>query len=137
MSTEPLQSFLDQGTSFEGKISFSGEVRIDGYFKGEASAEGTLVVGETGVVEADIELRRLVVHGHFTGSVTAKEKVEISATGRVDGDISAPRFVLAEGGQISGNVRMGEGARPVVAASSPATGATGTAGTKGTTKPTT
>ena len=116
MSNEPLQSFLDQGTSFEGKIAFSGEVRIDGYFKGEASAEGTLVIGETGTVEADLELRRLLVHGHFKGSVTAKERVEVSASGRIDGDVSTPCFTVAEGAQVTGRVQMGE-PRPIRATS--------------------
>ncbi len=106
--SEPLQSFLDQGTVFEGKIVFSGEVRIDGHFKGEASAAGTLVIGENGTVEADLELRRLLVHGHFKGSVTAKERVDVSASGRIDGDVSAPCFSVAEGAQITGRIHMGE-----------------------------
>lgn len=105
---EPLQSFLDQGTVFEGKIAFSGAVRIDGHFKGEAAAEGTLIVGENGTVEADLELRSLIVHGHFKGTVKAKERVEVSATGRIEGDVDAPNFAVAEGAQIEGNVRMGE-----------------------------
>ncbi len=105
---EPLQSFLDQGTVFEGKIAFSGAVRIDGHFKGEAAAEGSLIVGETGTVEADLEIRTLVVHGHFRGSVKAKERVEVSATGRIEGDVDTPCFVVAEGAQIEGKVRMGE-----------------------------
>ncbi len=105
---EPLQSFLDQGTVFEGKIAFSGAVRIDGHFKGEAAAEGSLIIGESGTVEADLEIRTLIVHGHFRGSVRAKERVEVSATGRIEGDVDTPCFIVAEGAQIEGTVRMGE-----------------------------
>jgi cytoskeletal protein CcmA (bactofilin family) len=106
--TDPLQSFLDQGTVFEGKIAFSGAVRIDGHFKGEAAAEGTLIVGEAGTVEADLQLRTLIVQGTFRGSVKAKERVEVSATGVLEGDVDAPSFVVAEGARIEGSVRMGE-----------------------------
>jgi cytoskeletal protein CcmA (bactofilin family) len=109
--SETLQSFLDQGTVFEGKIAFSGAVRIDGHFKGEASAEGTLVIGESGTVEADLQLRRLTVHGRFKGSVTAKECVEVAAGGHIEGEVAAPRFVVADGASINARVRMGEPAR--------------------------
>jgi cytoskeletal protein CcmA (bactofilin family) len=105
---DPLQSFLDQGTSFEGKIAFTGTVRIDGHFKGEASSDGALVVGETGSVEADLELKTLVIQGHFKGSVMAKELVEIAASGSVDGDIFTPRLRVAEGAQLRGSIHMGE-----------------------------
>ncbi len=108
---EPLESFLDQGTVFEGKIAFSGVVRIDGHFKGEAAAEGSLIIGESGTVEADLEIRTLTVHGRFRGSVKAKERVEVSATGRIEGDVDAPCFVVAEGAQIEGKVRMSEPGR--------------------------
>ena len=99
---------MDQGTAFEGKIAFSGAVRIDGHFKGEAAAEGSLIIGESGTVEADLELRSLIIHGSFKGSVKAKERVEVSATGRIDGDVDTPRFIVAEGAQIEGKIRMGE-----------------------------
>lgn len=103
---EPLQSFLDSGTSFEGKVAFSGVVRIDGHFRGEASAKGTLVIGETGIVEADLELASLVVHGTYRGSVSAREVVEVSATGLVEGSVSTPRLIVAEGARINGAVEM-------------------------------
>lgn len=106
--SEPLHSFLDQGTVFEGKIAFSGAVRIDGHFKGEAAAEGSLIIGELGTVEADLEIRTLTVHGRFRGSVKAKERVEVSATGRIEGDVDTPCFVVSEGAQIEGKVRTGE-----------------------------
>jgi len=109
--SEPLQSFLDQGTVFEGKIVFSGAVRIDGHFKGEACAEGTLVIGESGTVEADLELKRLIVHGRFKGSVTAKERVEVASGGQIEGEVAAPSFVVADGARITARIRMGEPAR--------------------------
>ena len=95
--SEPLQSFLDQGTVFEGKIAFSGAVRIDGYFKGEAAAEGSLIVGESGIVEADLELRSLTVHGLFRGSVRAKERVEVSATGFAAGEATTDEGYTGHG----------------------------------------
>ena len=43
-----LTAFIDQGSEFEGKLSFKDTVRIDGTFSGEISSDNTLIVGETG-----------------------------------------------------------------------------------------
>jgi cytoskeletal protein CcmA (bactofilin family) len=99
-----LQSFLDAGSEFEGKVAFSGVVRIDGHFRGQASAEGTLVIGEGGLVEADLELSTLIVHGTYRGTVRAKEMVEVAATGRIEGDVSTARLMVAEGAEINGSI---------------------------------
>lgn len=113
--SDTLQSFLDSGTSFEGKVAFSGVVRIDGHFSGEASADGTLVIGDTGTVDADLEVSSLVVHGTFRGTVTAKDVVEIASTGVVEGKVVTARLSVAEGAQLNATLEMGEKRRPAPA----------------------
>ena len=54
--TDKFQAFLDSGASFEGKLCFTGLLRVDGHLQGEISSDGTLVVGETGVVEATLQV---------------------------------------------------------------------------------
>ncbi|MFI5314274.1 MAG: polymer-forming cytoskeletal protein [Myxococcota bacterium] len=103
-----LQTFLDSGTSFEGKISFTGAVRIDGHFRGTASADGTLIVGETGTIDAKLEVRELIVLGSVVGEVTAKQRVEVGPQGRIDGVLRTPRLRVADGAQVSARIEMGE-----------------------------
>ena len=71
-----------------------------------ANATGTLVVGETGTVEADLELATLVVHGTYRGSVKAKDVVEVAPSGVVEGRVSTPRLLVAEGACINAAVEM-------------------------------
>ena len=40
-----LTAFIDQGSDFDGKLTFKDTVRIDGSFQGEISSENTLIVG--------------------------------------------------------------------------------------------
>lgn len=101
-------SFLGAGSFFEGKLSFSEVVHIDGHFRGDVRADGVLEVGETGIVEATISVRRLVVRGVVIGQVTAKEGVWIEATGRLDGRVTTPRIAIAEGAEITTQLDMGE-----------------------------
>jgi cytoskeletal protein CcmA (bactofilin family) len=112
-----LQTFLDSGTSFEGKISFTGSVRIDGHFRGSASADGTLIVGETGTIDAKLEVRSLIVRGSVVGEVTAKERVEVGPQGRLDGVVRTPRIRIDEGARLTARIEMGEPASPEPSAS--------------------
>jgi cytoskeletal protein CcmA (bactofilin family) len=104
--TVDLRAFLDRGASFEGKVSFSGLLRIDGHLRGTAQSDGTLVVGETGVVHADLEVGTLLVRGSVTGAVRAQERVEIAPTGRLEGEVETPMLSVQEGGELQARVAM-------------------------------
>lgn len=109
---DDLQAFLDSGAYFQGKISFSGTVRVDGHLQGEVQGDGTLIVGDAGVVEATIRVGRLILHGRVVGSVTAKDSVEIGPRAQLEGELTTPRLRVAEGSRLCAKVAMGE---PVVA----------------------
>ena len=101
-----LTAFIDQGSSFEGKLSFKDTVRIDGHFAGEISSENTLVIGETGEIEADIRSKTVIVSGSIHGDVTAARKVVLHKTARVDGNVETPSLVIEEGAVLVSQVRM-------------------------------
>ncbi len=104
-----LTAFIDQGSEFEGKLSFKDTVRIDGRFRGEISSENTLIVGESGEIEAAIKSKTVAVSGSVVGDVIAQAKVVVHKTGRIEGNIETQVLVVEEGAQIDGNVRMGKG----------------------------
>ncbi len=106
--SEQLQAFLDQGTSFQGKICFDGVVRVDGHFQGDIRARGMLVVGETGRVEANLEVGSLVVRGAVVGEVQAKERVEIAPEGRIEGSITTPVLKIDDGARVIAKITMAE-----------------------------
>ncbi len=102
------ESFVGRGAYFEGKLAFVGSVRIDGHLRGEIRGDGTLVIGETGVVEASVLVGSLILHGAASGQISAKERVEVGPRGRLDGAISTPRLAVAEGAVLTARVEMGE-----------------------------
>lgn len=101
-----LTAFIDQGSEFEGKLSFKDTVRIDGSFSGEISSDNTLIVGETGEIHASITSVCVVISGLVEGNVVAREQVVLHKTAIVNGDIESPSLVIEEGGQLNGSVRM-------------------------------
>lgn len=103
---ERITSVLGAGVIWQGSLSGSGGVRIEGSFEGQIALRGTLVVGETGRVSCEnIRAQHVVVAGAVKGNITA-QKVEIRSTGRVWGDIITVAFSTEEGAFLRGQIRM-------------------------------
>lgn len=103
---ERIKSFLGKEVQFEGKLTFDGVVKIDGHFKGEIRAKsGNLIVGDEGVVEADIHVASVLCSGEIRGRINADERVNVRVPGKILGDIRAPTVVIEEGVQFEGNCK--------------------------------
>lgn len=103
-----VNAFLGGETSFDGKLSYTGAVRLDGRFKGEIHSEDLLIVGETAKIEGDVHVGAALVQGEVVGNISAKEKVELHHPGRVTGDITTPVLVIDDGAIFDGNCKMKE-----------------------------
>lgn len=101
-----LTAFIDQGSEFEGKLSFRDTVRIDGKFSGEITSENTLIVGESGEIEADIYSKTVSISGTVTGNVIAEGKVVLHKTALVNGNIQTPSLVVEDGARVNGVISM-------------------------------
>jgi cytoskeletal protein CcmA (bactofilin family) len=102
-------AFLGKGSRVTGKLVFEGTVRIEGHVEGEISAQDTLIIGESAVVNAQINGTSVVVHGRVTGDVTARKRLEVRAPGKLFGNISTPSLVIHEGVIFEGQCVMGGG----------------------------
>ena len=61
---ERITSVLGDGTSYHGKLTGRGGVRIEGAFDGEIMLNGLLVVGTTGKITCeDLRARTVIVAG--------------------------------------------------------------------------
>ena len=113
MKKDQINAFLGRDTEFEGKLSFTGAVRIDGRFKGEIFTKGTLIMGESAVIESDIHASHIIISGEVRGNIVAEDKIEIHAPGRVFGNIQTPIFTIDEGVVFEGNCRMLEASEAI------------------------
>lgn len=109
MASANLTAFIDQGSEFEGKLTFKDTVRIDGSFQGEITSENTLIVGETGVIEATIRSNTVVVSGSVTGNIHAGRQIVLHKSAKVEGDMDAPSLIIEEGAVFNGRLTMGRG----------------------------
>ena len=101
-----MSGFLDKDTEFVGDIKFKENFRIDGIFKGKILSGNELIVGETGDVDADIEVHSLSINGRVKGSLKAKDRIEIFSKARVSGNLVTPKLVIEEGAFFQGACQM-------------------------------
>lgn len=92
-----LTALLDEGSSFEGKLSFEGVVRIGGNFRGEIFTRDTLVINPGAVVEAEVEADVVVLSGTFIGSVSARKRVIMHPPAIFRGTVTTPSLRIDEG----------------------------------------
>ncbi|MEP7358293.1 MAG: polymer-forming cytoskeletal protein [Anaerolineales bacterium] len=100
-----IESVLGPGINYQGTLTGTGGIRIEGSFDGAISIKGPLVVADGAKVTADIQASAVTVAGSVKGNITAA-KVEIQSTGRVWGDLITTAFATEEGAFLRGQVRM-------------------------------
>ncbi len=100
--SELKETTISPDAEFKGSLKFKDSLRIDGSFEGEIDSQGTLFVGKSGLVKAEIHVGTIVVEGKVEGNVTCDDKVELRSTAKMFGDIQAARLTIAEGVSIVG-----------------------------------
>jgi len=101
-----VNGFIDCDTEFSGEIKFHDSFRVDGKFKGKILSGNTLIVGEGGVVEADVDVANISINGVVKGKLKASEKIEIFSLGRVTGEIITPNLIVEDGAFFQGSCQM-------------------------------
>jgi len=99
---DEISTIFGQQTEFDGKLKTKGSIRVEGTLTGTVDAEGDVFVGESGVVNSNIEARKVVVAGKVEGNIIARDKLEILETGTLEGDLKANKLVVEEGARFIG-----------------------------------
>jgi cytoskeletal protein CcmA (bactofilin family) len=97
---------IGKGITVKGELFGEEDVKVEGHVEGKIQLTKNLLVGQTGVIEADVEAENINIGGTVTGNILAQNRVEIVASGKMMGDIKAPRVIVAEGAHFKGNVDM-------------------------------
>ena len=118
ISRDEIIAFLGKGTHFKGVITYQqGTIRIDGHVEGEIITQGTLIVGESAEIQAEISAGIVISSGKIIGNITAAEKIQLLKTAVLEGSIRTPTLLIEEGVQFNGQCQM---ERPKVITEEPA-----------------
>lgn len=105
-TVEKADSIVSRNIVVEGDIRSAENLTIYGTVKGKLHVDGNVLIGESGVVEADIEAKSVVVKGRVTGDVTAQNELEVHPSGELIGTIRARLIHIKEGAVFEGRSQM-------------------------------
>lgn len=102
------EKILDVDASMQGSLIFKDTVnlRINGKFEGTLETKGSLTIGPTAVVLAEIVGDNIIIGGRVKGRITAKERLTLLPQAIVEGDVYPAKLNIAEGAILEGRCSM-------------------------------
>lgn len=95
--TGHVTSILDNGTRFEGKLSFEGTAQIGGEFVGEIFTNDTVVINDTANIQAQVEADTIIISGRVEGNLFARRRVIMHPPAVFKGTVTSPSLRIDEG----------------------------------------
>ena len=101
-------SIVAVGMVVHGDLETDGVVKIEGKVFGSIRAGRQVLVAPGALVEGDLDAKEAVIGGEVRGTIRAEDRVEVQATAVISGDIVTARVAVLEGGQVNGEMKMGQ-----------------------------
>lgn len=105
-------TLIAPSAQIRGDIEFTGGLHVLGTVIGNISVGGEggrLVIGETGCVQGEIRVPKIVVNGKVEGDVHASEHLELAEKAVIEGNVYYTLIEMVMGAQVDGKlVRQNE-----------------------------
>jgi len=86
------------------EISDCDQFLIEGHVEATVHSKG-MQIAKPGTLKGTAVIDVAEVHGEFSGELTARTRLVVHGTGRVSGTIRYGKLIVAEGGELSGDVK--------------------------------
>ena len=86
------------------EISDCDHLIIEGHVEATVHSKG-MQIAKPGTFKGTALIEVAEIHGEFSGELTARTRLIVHGTGRVSGTIRYGKLVVAEGGEVSGDVK--------------------------------
>lgn len=106
-TTNGSVNLIGVGTIIEGEIKSNGDIRIDGTVSGSLTSKAKVVVGNTGIIEGDVNCQNADVSGKIKGKLAVSELLFLKSTSFITGDIITKKLVVEAGANFTGSCNMG------------------------------
>jgi len=111
-------NMIGMGTTIEGNLSSSENIRFDGNLIGNLNTKGKVFVGQTGKVSGEIHCRNCEVEGVVEGRLAVEELLSLRSVAKVYGDIKTGKLAIEPGAIFTGKCDMG-GKKEVISEQTP------------------
>jgi len=101
-----LHNTITNGTEIIGDINSQGDLRLDGFLKGNLNIKGRVVIGKTGKVTGTVTCKNAEISGSVEGKVYVSELLSLTESANVKGDIIINKLNIQPGCKFTGTCSM-------------------------------
>ena len=100
-------NMIGVGTTIEGSISSSENIRFDGNLIGNLNTKGKVFVGQSGKVKGEIRCKNCEIEGVVEGKIVVEELLSLRSMSKLYGEIKTGKLAIEPGATFTGKCDMG------------------------------
>ncbi|PID92233.1 MAG: cell shape determination protein CcmA [Bacteroidetes bacterium] len=100
-------NMIGVGTTIEGNINSSENIRFDGILNGNLTSKGKVFIGQAGKVTGEISCKNCEVEGIIDGKVRVEELLSLRSMSKLYGEIATGKLAIEPGATFTGKCDMG------------------------------
>lgn len=100
-------NMIGVGTTIEGNINSSENIRFDGNLVGNLNTKGKVFVGQSGKINGEIRCKNCEVEGVVEGKLVVEELLSLRSMSKVYGEIRTGKLAIEPGAVFTGKCDMG------------------------------
>jgi cytoskeletal protein CcmA (bactofilin family) len=100
-------NMIGVGTTIEGNISSSENIRFDGNLVGNLNTRGKVFIGQSGRITGEIRCKNCEVEGVIDGKVVVEELLSLRSVSKLYGEIKTGKLAIEPGATFTGKCDMG------------------------------
>lgn len=98
---------IGKGTTITGDIDTGNDIRIDGKLDGNLFCKAKVILGNTAVLEGNLQASHAEISGEVIGKVEVAEMLTLKASATIHGDINTGKLIIESGAKFNGSCKMG------------------------------
>jgi cytoskeletal protein CcmA (bactofilin family) len=106
-------TIVGTGTSIEGNVESSDNLRIEGKLKGTVKTKSKIVLSASAEVEGDIFATNAEIQGTVKGKIEVSDLLILGDGCKVHGDIITNKLEVRDGASFNGDCSMGVKTREI------------------------
>lgn len=99
-------TMIATGTTVHGDIESDADMRIDGNIIGNVVCKSKIVLGESGIIQGDLNSTHADVFGTINGNVATKDLLILKSKSTINGNLSTGRLQIEPNAVFNGKCTM-------------------------------
>jgi len=108
-----FETIIGPSIKVKGDFNGQGNIIVEGTVEGSLKTNGSLEVGKTAKINANLEAKEAKIGGQISGNAKIKGFLEITATAKIFGDIEASGLSIERGAIFNGKCIMTAGTEDI------------------------